>query len=74
MTNKCQCGNDKEDWQSICKQCFAKSKGGANPKTKDRDIKRQVFLKVASEQLGKGNPNDLVKYAKDLELEFNKWA
>ncbi|MBI2101852.1 hypothetical protein HYT53_04555 [Candidatus Woesearchaeota archaeon] len=74
-TDKCACGNDKEDWMEVCKQCYAKNKGNKpTSKNKDKEIKRQVFLKIASEQLKSQQPKDLVSYAQSLEIEFNKWA
>lgn len=71
--NKCKCGNDKEGWMEVCKQCYARNQKG-NGKSKDKEIKRQVFLKVASTQLTSVTPKDIVSYAKDLEKEFNEWV
>jgi len=42
-------------------------------KGKGRDIRRQVFLKVASRQLSNTTPKEVVGYAKQLEEEFQKW-
>ena len=39
---------------------------------KTKDIHRQVFIKIASEQV-KGSVKDLIKYAQELEKEFNMW-
>lgn len=45
------------------------------PKTIDsrtQDIHRQVFIKIASEQV-KGEPQDIINYAKILEEIFDRW-
>lgn len=74
-TDKCSCGNEKEGWQSVCKSCYSKSKGNKPiTKNKDTEIKRQCFLKIASDQVKGKEPKDLVSYAKQLETEFSKWA
>ena len=75
MLKKCSCGQEYDDqgFKTMCPRCFVKSKNG-NKKSnnKDRDIHKQVFLKVASEQKT-GTPIELVNYAKELEREFDKW-
>ena len=40
---------------------------------KDIDIHRQVFVKIASEQLKGVSVTEIVNYAKELEKIFNKW-
>lgn len=71
----CSCGNEKEAWQDICKSCFAKRMNGSKKNTKDNsDIRRQVFLKVASNQLEKATVSELISYAKELEGAYNKWS
>jgi hypothetical protein len=76
MTNRCACGNDKEDWMEVCKKCFAQKKSQSEIKTsgngRDTDIHRQVFLKISSEQV-KGTPDKLVAYAKQLEANCKGW-
>jgi hypothetical protein len=78
MTNKCSCGNEKEDWQAICRVCYAqlkqKPENGPNKTvTREQDIRRQVFTKIASEQV-KGSPRDIVEYARRLEAAYNSWS
>ena len=78
--SKCKCGNDKENWQEVCKICYAQQNGskrqlsGHLGTNKDRDIHRQVFLKIASEQRRGASVTDLVKYAQDLEGEYESWS
>ena len=75
VTDKCACGNEKEGWQSVCKSCYSKNKGNKpTSKNKDTEIKRQVFLKIASEQVKTKEPKELLDYAKKLEKEFILWA
>ena len=73
---KCSCGKDYEDegFKSMCSSCFARSMNGSKKQSNDKetDIHRQVFLKVASEQV-KGTPDRLVAYAKQLEVQYNNW-
>ena len=82
------CGKDFEalaDYQKLCRSCYIKNKNGVPtpPKDlkencntivldKDTKILRQVFLKVASEQV-KGRPEELLQYAKKLETEWTNW-
>jgi hypothetical protein len=70
--DKCSCGNPKESWQDICKSCYAKKMNIKRP-TKESDIRRQVFLKVASNQLEKATATELISYAKTLETAYNQW-
>ena len=70
---KCICGNPKEAWQDCCKSCYAKKMNGGKKDTKDKDIRRQVFLKVASNQLTKATTKELITYAKNLEAEYLAW-
>ena len=37
-----------------------------------KDIHRQVFIKIASEQV-KGSPEELINYAKKLEQVYGEW-
>jgi len=78
--NKCKCEKDYEDegFKTMCSSCFAKSMNGNKPVksngTKDRDIRKQVFLKVASEQLRAGaKPEELVDYAQQIEKAYDGW-
>ena len=73
-TDKCACGNEKEGWQQMCRQCYAKNGKKASFGNKDKDIKRQVFMKIASDQIKTKEPKDLVSYAQKLEKEFNLWV
>ena len=75
---KCKCGKDYEDegFKTMCSKCYAISKNGfkkPNTVNKDKDIHKQVFLKVASEQI-KGTADKLVAYAKQLEIQYNNWV
>lgn len=80
-----QCENCNEtfeaqgEWQKLCLNCYKASKSGIPPvvqqttgNNKDRLILRQVFMKIASEQV-KGPANLLLDYAKQLEVEWDKW-
>jgi len=74
-SSNCACGNPKEDWQSVCKSCYSKNKGNKpTTRNKDKDILKQVCLKVASQQLTGAQPIEIVKYAQSLEIEYTKWA
>ncbi len=72
---KCSCGSPKEAWQDCCKSCYAKKMNGSKKKdTKDNnDIRRQVFLKVAGNQLQNKTAKDVINYAKQLETEYSAW-
>jgi hypothetical protein len=82
VLKKCKCGSEYEDegFKTMCVQCFAKSKNGFTKTTKnkidnkDQDIHRQVFLKVASEQLKGVQVVEIINYAKQLEKAFNEWS
>jgi hypothetical protein len=82
MMKKCKCGKQYEDmgFKTLCPSCYAKSKTGdfkgANQSLKESieaDIHRQVFVKVASEQLKDVTVEELIKYAKELEQAYNRW-
>jgi len=60
------------NWQKICIDCW-KSSNRKSPTNKDVDIHRQVFLKVASDQLKGVEAKELIDYAKEIEKEFNAW-
>ena len=40
--------------------------------SRTQDIHRQVFIKIASEQI-KGEPQDIINYAKILEEIYDRW-
>ncbi len=52
MTKKCACGNDMEDWMSVCKDCYGKQQDN-KPENKERQssIERQVAAKCAAQVL-----------------------
>ena len=48
--------------------------GSKKKDTKDNnDIRRQVFLKVAGNQLQNKTAKDVINYAKQLETEYSAW-
>jgi hypothetical protein len=81
MLKKCKCGKDFESmgFKTLCPSCYAKTKAefkGADQllkPTKETDIHRQVFVKVASEQLKGVSVSELISYAKELESAYNRW-
>ena len=79
---KCECKRDYEDegFKTMCPSCYAKSMNSSKKtikahtmSDKDIDIHRQVFVKIASEQLKGVSVTEIVNYAKELEKIFNKW-
>ena len=69
-----------EVWQKFCRACYAKQAEGAvsikivgNKLEKDESILRQVCLKIASEQLSRAKPSELLAYAKEVRSEWGKW-
>ena len=78
MIKKCNCGNDfeNEGFKTLCPKCYAISKNGFKKPfkaNKDKDIHRQVFVKVASEQLRGVAVAEVINYAKELEKAFDRW-
>jgi hypothetical protein len=76
MTSKtCKCGTQYEDmgFKTLCSSCYAKSVNGSKRIDVTQDIHRQVFLKIASEQLRGIQPKELIKYAQELEKEWEQW-
>ena len=80
---KCKCGKEYEDmgFKTLCPSCYAKSVNGSQNQfkshtanSKDLDIHRQVFLKVASEQRRGTTVKELIGYAKELEKAYNDWS
>jgi hypothetical protein len=47
---KCKCGNEMEDWMTLCKDCYAKQQN-SQPESRDRQesIERQVAAKCAAQ-------------------------
>lgn len=41
--------------------------------SRTKDIHRQVFIKIASEQVKEGSPEELIKYASELEKAYDGW-
>lgn len=79
---KCtRCGKEfqGEEWQKICRQCYAETKKGIQTSKKpdqqisnvERQIIRQTMFKVASRLLPQTTPaGKVVQYAKELEKGF----
>ncbi|MBS3148197.1 hypothetical protein J4219_04895 [Candidatus Woesearchaeota archaeon] len=80
------CGKEFEsdaEWKSVCKACFARNaqqqrdsvtigvKG--NELSTSEVILRQVCLKIASEQLSRAKPTELIVYARELRQRWNEW-
>lgn len=77
MIKKCSCGQnyENEGFKTMCPICFAKSKQikEVKPENREKDIHRQVFVKIASEQLKGVSVKDIIGYAKDLEKAYDEW-
>lgn len=76
MTSKtCECGKQYEDmgFKTLCPLCYAQSINSNKKADEKQDIHKQVFLKIASEQLRGIQPKDLIRYAQELEKEWLKW-
>lgn len=71
---KCACGNDMEDWMSVCKVCFGKqldAKRGELPKDRQESIERQVAAKcVAQVYTGRVAPEEEVVKAFNLFIKL----
>ena len=72
--DKCSCGKPKEEWQDVCKSCYAKKMGGSKKKpNKDNLILKQTCLKVAGNVLEGKTANEVIDYAKQLYQQFQSW-
>lgn len=74
---KCVCSKEYEDegFKTMCPSCFAKSMNGSKKnESKDSDIRKLVFLKVASNQLQNTTAEEVVNYAKQLEKVYSNWS
>lgn len=70
----CSCGAIlQEDWMKTCKSCYAKQNKSKQVVSKEIEIRRQVFLKVAANQMRSASPKEIIGYAKELEAEFCLW-
>ena len=79
---KCtRCGKEflGEDWQKVCRKCWAETKKGIQTAKKSEhqidDVNRQIILqtmfKVASRLLPQNTPaSKVIEYAKQLETGF----
>jgi len=80
---QCKCGKPFEDggFKTSCPKCYAKSMGANkqnscpnSQENNERDIHRQVFLKVASQQKQGATPAQIIDYAKELERVYLTWS
>ena len=74
---KCKKEFQGENWQKVCKACYAASKSAEQPKANyrsvdtERSIVRQVLYKVAAELLEKGaSASKVNEFVKELEVGF----